>query len=86
MELILASIAEDIKLLNQAKFKVSHEYFVKEIYNNFNYFYDDKKELKLRTSKILNKFVPGNIYVGNGYTLILKELKKVWFKIKNLIY
>ena len=54
---------------------MSHEYFVKEIYNNFNYFYDDKK-VKLRTSKILNKFVPGNIYVGNGYTLILKELKK----------
>ena len=31
----LASISDEIKELNQAKFKVSHEYFVKEIYNNF---------------------------------------------------
>ncbi len=82
----LASIAEDIKLLNEAKFKVSHEYCVKEIYNNFNYFYDDKKELKLRTSKILNKFVPGNIYVGNGYTLILKELKKKFGSRLKILY
>lgn len=81
----LASISDEIKELNEADFEVSHEFCVKEIYNN-NHFYNGQKKLRLLTKKILNKFILGNIYVGNGYSLILDDLKKKFGSKLKIIY
>lgn len=67
---------EKIIELNKSKVTVYHEKFVKEIYNNFHFYFNDKLKLQEKNNKILNKFKTGNIYVGNGYILILNDLKK----------
>ena len=73
------SLSENLKKiieLNNHQGQVYHEKFVKEIYNNFHFNFDNKKKLEKKNIDIFKKFKLGNIYVGNGYILILDLLKK----------
>ena len=72
----LSKNLEKIVELNKSKVKVHHEKFVKDIYNNFHLHFNNKLKLQEKNNKILNKFNTGNIYIGNGYILILRDLKK----------
>jgi len=72
----LSSNIKKIFNLNKCKYRVHHEDHVKEIYNNLNLYYEDKNKLLRKNNITLNKFKIGNIYVGNGYILILDILKK----------
>ena len=72
----LAKNIENIIQLNQSKYPVHHEKYVKEIYNNLNKYYKNKKILERKNNLTVKKFKIGNIYIGNGYILILDILKK----------
>tara|TARA_A100001015_G_scaffold321272_1_gene451145 strand:+ start:3037 stop:3915 length:879 start_codon:yes stop_codon:yes gene_type:complete len=67
---------ENIVQFNNINCHVYHEKYVKEIYNNYHQYYENKKILEKKNNEILGKFELGNIYVGNGYILILNILKK----------
>ena len=51
----LSKNLEKIIELNKSKVKVHHEKFVKDIYNNFHFHFNNKLKLQEKNNKILNK-------------------------------
>jgi len=71
------SLAENIRNiceLNNGNYKVFHETFAADVYNNLHENYNNKFLYKKQNQKIINKLNLNEIHVSNGYSLLISDL------------
>ena len=66
--------------LNNSNYKVFHETYAAEVFNNLHENYNKKLYLKKKNQKIINKLNLNEIHVSNGYSFLISEL---YLKFKN---